>query len=359
MGIERRRGERDGSVQTRSDGAKVDDRRREAALSHVADAIAIIEPSGSIGYANPTARLLLQQTPGAIGRIADAHIDRLVARATLGREEIVDEVVVGSSEAHPARARAIPLPDGAVVLILTDLSPVHHLDRIRRDFVANVSHELKTPVATIRALAETAATAFDSDDLEIARSFIARLGAEASRMSDLIIDLLDLSRVETGIEFAPISVDVQAILDDAVEAARPLAATKGIELCMHSDPIVAEADPSQLAMAVKNLVDNAVRYSEQGTVTVTATAADASLSIVVSDNGIGIPADDLGRIFERFYRVDKARSRATGGTGLGLAIVRHVAENHAGRVEVQSEIGTGSTFTIVIPLSRHSERADG
>jgi len=336
----------------------VEGRHREAALGNTSDAVVIMDSTGLVEYANPTARLFVQdRTLEATRRLGQPDIERLVARATLHGEAIAEDVTLWVPGARPARARAVPMPDGGTIVILSDLSETYRLDRVRRDFVANVSHELKTPVAAIRALAETASTAFSSDDFDTARRFIERLGTEAMRLSALVSDLLDLSRVEAGGELTKSPVMLSSLLADAADRARPIAEAKGIELRIHDSTIVMNADGSQLAMAVKNLVDNAVRYSEDGAVDVSASVRDDWVEITVTDQGIGIPSDEVGRIFERFYRVEKGRSRATGGTGLGLSIVRHVAENHGGRVEVLSELGVGSSFTILIPAP--GSEADG
>jgi two-component system, OmpR family, sensor histidine kinase SenX3 len=341
------------AVVSRLSEVAIEGRHREAALANTSDAVVIMDPSGLVEYANPTARLFLQaRTLEATRRLGQPDIERLVARSTLRGEAIAEDVTLWVPGARPARARAVPIAGGGTVVLLSDLSETYRLDRMRRDFVANVSHELKTPVAAIRALAETAATAFASDDLDTARRFVDRLGTEATRLSGLIADLLDLSRVEAGgeLEFSPVTLNV--LLADAADRARPVAEVKGIEIRIEDTALVVHADPSQLSMAVKNLVDNAVRYSEGGSVDIGVVRRDDWVEITVADQGIGIPTDEVGRIFERFYRVDKARSRVTGGTGLGLAIVRHVAENHGGRVEVQSELGVGSTFTLIIPADR-------
>lgn len=336
----------------------VEGRHRESALANTSDAVVIMDSTGLVEYANPPARLFVQdRTLEATRRLGQPDIERLVARATLHGEAIAEDVTLWVPGARPARARAVPMADGGTVVLLSDLSETYRLDRVRRDFVANVSHELKTPVAAIRALAETAATAFSSDDFDTARRFIERLGTEATRLSTLISDLLDLSRVEAGGELTKSSITLSSLLADAADRARPIAEAKGIDLVIHDSVIVLNADASQLAMAVKNLVDNAVRYSEEGSVEVSATLRNEWIEIVVTDQGIGIPSDEVGRIFERFYRVEKGRSRATGGTGLGLSIVRHVAENHGGRVEVQSELGVGSSFTILIPNEKATAAA--
>jgi two-component system sensor histidine kinase SenX3 len=334
----------------------VEGRHREAALANTSDAVVIMDPSGLVEYANPTARLFVQDRAlEATRRLGQPDIERLVARATLHGEAIAEDVTLWVPGARPARARAVPMADGGTIVLLSDLSETYRLDRVRRDFVANVSHELKTPVAAIRALAETAGTAFASDDFDTAKRFIERLGTEATRLSTLVSDLLDLSRVEAGGELTRSPVVLSTLLADAADRARPIAEAKGIELRIRESSVVMNADAAQLAMAVKNLVDNAVRYSEEGTVDVAANTRDGWVEISVSDQGIGIPSDEIGRIFERFYRVEKGRSRATGGTGLGLSIVRHVVENHGGRVEVQSELGVGSSFTIMIPADTSDE----
>lgn len=340
--------------------ASLESGRREAALAHTADGVLIVLPTGLVEYANPTARLFMQNRVLDVSRrLGQPELERLVSDATRSGEAVVEDVTLWVPGAKPARARAVPLADGATVLLLSDLSETYRIDRVRRDFVANVSHELKTPVAAIRALAETAGTAMSSDDLATATRFVERLGVEASRLASLVVDLLDLSRVEAGAEFELSPVALDSLLAEAADRARAVAEVKEIELVVQPSDVVLSADAAQLTMAVKNLVDNAVRYSEQGKVELAAGRLTEWVAISVADQGIGIPTDEIPRIFERFYRVDKARSRATGGTGLGLAIVRHVAENHGGRVEVESELGSGSTFTLLLPANGHALQAEG
>jgi two-component system sensor histidine kinase SenX3 len=335
-------------------------RRREAALEHSTEAVVLIDPDGRVDYANPRARDILHgHVLDLSRRLLQPDLERLVERAREVMLLATEDVVLYVPGPRHARALAIPFADGSLALLLSDLEESRRLDQVRRDFVANVSHELKTPVAGIRALAETAATAFAADDLSTARRFIERLGTEATRLSGLVSDLLDLSRVEVGAELQMASVELVPLLTEAADRARTVAEVKDIELDVVSPEMVIEADPSQLSMAIKNLVDNAVRYSEGGKVHIQAECRPGWLAVTVTDQGIGIPSAEIPRIFERFYRVDKARSRATGGTGLGLAIVRHVAENHGGKVEVSSELGVGSTFTLLIPVGKPSTNGNG
>jgi two-component system sensor histidine kinase SenX3 len=323
--------------------------RREAALEHTTDAVLIVLPTGEVEYANPMAKRFLQDRRLELsGRLHQPELERIVEQATATGRTATEDVTLWVPGARPARVRALPLGDGGTILLLSDLTESYRLDRVRRDFVANVSHELKTPVAAIRALAETAGTALTSDDLETAVRFVERLGTEATRLAGLVSDLLDLSRVEAG-ELHRTTVDLDVLLVEAAERGRVVGEAKDIDVVVHHNDLRIEADNAQLAMAVKNLVDNAVRYSEGGKVELSAEQSGELVVITVSDQGIGIPNDELPRVFERFYRVDKGRARATGGTGLGLAIVRHVVENHGGRVDVSSELGIGTTFTISLP----------
>lgn len=248
------------------------------------------------------------------------------------------------------RVRAARLGDGAVFLSVEDRSQAARIDAVRRDFVANVSHELKTPVGALALLAEAVSVA--SDDPAAVVRFSERMHIEADRLSSLIKDIVDLSRLESDDPMASAErVDVEDVVAEALDANRMAAAAKEIEVVQ-----ALEADlhvygrPSQLAMALRNLLANAISYSPERTrVAVTARWTDGVVEIAVKDQGIGIPAADVERIFERFYRVDDARSRQTGGTGLGLAIVKHVCVGHGGECTVWSVEGAGSTFTMRIP----------
>jgi two-component system, OmpR family, phosphate regulon sensor histidine kinase PhoR len=222
---------------------------------------------------------------------------------------------------------------------------------LRRDFVANASHELKTPVAAVRALAETLQAALP-DDPEAGLRFAERIGREAERLDALTRDLLDLSRVERGtLDVEP--VDLVGLVKDVAGAHADLAEERHITLDTELGPDVAmRGDRAQLGLLLSNLIDNALRHTPaRGAVCVRLHAAEGRAVLQVADTGEGIPAAELPRVFERFYRVDKARARRTGGTGLGLAIVRHVAEAHGGSVRVDSELGRGTTFTVTLPVA--------
>jgi two-component system sensor histidine kinase SenX3 len=231
---------------------------------------------------------------------------------------------------------------------------LRRVNKIRRDFVANVSHELKTPATSLRLLAETLEETIDEDPVQ-ARLFAAQLKKETERLSQLITDLLDLTRLESEERVEnPVPVDVRSVLMTVLARMRRVARRKNITLQWkrfgRAAQYIVRGDETQLTSMFTNLVDNAVKYTPPGgRVEVTGGFEDSEVVIRVSDTGIGIPEGKLPRIFERFYRVDKARSKETGGTGLGLSIVKHVAENHGGRVTVESTLGEGSTFTVYLP----------
>jgi two-component system sensor histidine kinase SenX3 len=248
-------------------------------------------------------------------------------------------------------ARVAPLGESLVLLLVDDRSEARRIDSVRRDFVANVSHELKTPVGALILLAEAVLGA--SDEPDAVRRFAGRMQHEASRLSDLVQELIDLSRLQWQDPLRePSDVDVDSVVVDAIDRCRTAALAKSIELVTGGEEgMTVLGDEEQLVMALRNLIDNAISYSAEHTrVAVGVRRRKDLVELSVTDQGIGIPEPDLERIFERFYRVDPARSRATGGTGLGLSIVKHVAGNHGGEVTVWSAEGSGSTFTIRLPI---------
>ncbi|NKY96298.1 two-component sensor histidine kinase [Nocardiopsis dassonvillei subsp. albirubida] len=249
--------------------------------------------------------------------------------------------------------RVAPLGGTGLVLVLAEDQTEHRrLEAVRRDFVANISHELKTPVGALSLLAETVQDA--SDDPEAVRRFTERMQIEASRLTAVIQDLITLSRIQGAEPMAePARVDLGPVVEEALDSVRMPADAKGIELVgSGAEGVTVMGDGGLLGTALRNLVANAVAYSPKNTrVAVSVVLSRSSVDISVADQGIGIPQQDLERIFERFYRVDAARSRATGGTGLGLAIVKHIMTHHRGEVTVWSKEGSGSTFTLRLPRS--------
>jgi two-component system, OmpR family, sensor histidine kinase SenX3 len=296
-------------------------------------------------------------------RHADALVEEAVGallRPALQGQRAERELQLFGPPREVLQVRAVPLQRGnsviGAVAFVRDVSELRRVESVRRDFVANVSHELKTPIGALSLLAETMAA---GDDSPVNRQLAERVQREANRLGRIVDDLLDLSLIEA--QEAPIRepVPVHVVLHEAAERVRGAADAAGIPVSVSpvATDLVVTGDSSQLISAVTNLLENAVKYSEAGDpVEVDATMADGRLCIAVHDHGIGIPARDLERIFERFYRVDRARSRATGGTGLGLSIVRHVAQAHGGDVTVESIEGEGSTFRFRVPLPSSGER---
>jgi two-component system, OmpR family, sensor histidine kinase SenX3 len=251
-------------------------------------------------------------------------------------------------------ARVAPLDEDLIVILAEDQTAARRIEQTRQDFVANVSHELKTPIGAISLLAEAVENA--ADDPPAVRKFAGRLGLESARLTDLVAQIIDLSRLQSDDPLAqPEEVNIDEVLLDAMDRCRVDADQHGVSLTIAGAQgcrVIGSA--RQLSIAVSNLVENAVIYSDPGARVVVAAHVQAMsdddyVEITVSDNGIGIPAADLQRVFERFYRVDYARSRANGGTGLGLSIVKHIAATHGGEVSVWSHPGQGSTFTIRLP----------
>jgi two-component system sensor histidine kinase SenX3 len=250
------------------------------------------------------------------------------------------------------QARVAPLGSDHVLLLVEDHTQARRVEEVRRDFVANVSHELKTPVGGLGLLAEAIQDA--KDDPEAVERFASRMQVESHRLAKLVKEIVDLSRLQVADTLhEPRLVDVTAAVHEAIDYSRVGADSKQIEIAEACAPdLKVFGDEDLLVTAVRNLIGNAVNYSEAGTrVAVGGRLVGEMVEITVTDQGQGIPADEQGRIFERFYRVDDARSRATGGTGLGLAIVKHICANHGGDVDVWSEEGRGSTFTIRLPAA--------
>jgi len=319
-----------------------------------------VDRSGTVLWAHP-ATDALRLTRRRLIRVPT--ISALVLRAQQGGQTVQDDLSVRRPGRRQPdvrlRVRVAPMRDGACLVLVEDVSEAERLDHARRDFVANVSHELKTPVGALSLLAE--AVVQGRDDPDAVEHFAGRMVEETRRLTTLINDLMDLSRLEGIDRLHPVEpVDLDAVVAQACDDTRQLAASKEIRFLRGGTPgLHVEGVPDQLATAVRNLLVNAISYSSESTkVAVTTGQSDGWVTIAVTDQGIGIPTAELDRIFERFYRVDPARSRDTGGTGLGLAIVKHVCANHGGAVDVWSRVGAGSTFTIRLPELAPAPRAD-
>lgn len=357
--------------QTRSDGAPAPRPRPVYAAAQplsslVVEAldqgVIVLDAENRVVLLNPAARAMRLVD---VDRLAFADLTELAdrVRATKQHQRCIVDLPIGRLGREPIAlsVEAVLLDvedrrDGAIGLLLSDVSEHRRLEAVRRDFVANVSHELKTPVGALTLLAEAVQEAAD-DPAAVAR-FSARMQKEGTRLGRLVQDLMELSRVQ-GADPMPGATEVKVprLLTEAADRVRLVADQRSIAVeirCPDQDLLV-RGDEAQLVTAIANLVDNAVAYSPSDTKVVVAAVANSdqqarpTVEISVRDQGLGIAASDLDRIFERFYRVDPARSRETGGTGLGLAIVRNIVTNHLGTVAVQSTVGEGSTFTIRLP----------
>ena len=334
--------------------------RLERALDAIPQGVAICDGTGALLFHNSTGTHYSSARHG--DALVEAAIEDLLLRAVVG-EACVETVELFGPPRRTLVITAVPLrPDrigAGAVAIIDDVTDRRHLEAVRRDFVANISHELKTPVGALALLAETL---LDESDPEVGHRLAGRILTESHRVARTIDDLLELSSIEAEDRHVREPIPVHEILSAAVARIDPAADQRSIEIDVKdvAHDVVLSGDRRQLVSALFNLLENAVKYSSDGSaVAVRAEASDGHVDLVVEDHGVGIPSRDLERVFERFYRVDQARSRETGGTGLGLAIVRHVVNNHAGEVFVSSREGEGSTFTLRIPTQRAAPEPQG
>jgi signal transduction histidine kinase len=320
-------------------------------LSSMEEGVVLVEPTGRVRLSNPAAERLLGMRHLTMSGVLPMAFQDAARKAAAGGAADAVEVETGSPSRW-VRATAIAVgDDGSVLLVVRDVTEAKRLEAVRRDFVANASHELKTPAASIQAAGETIRSAAQDDPSVIPR-FAEQLEREAFRLSRIVSDLLDLSRLETGEE-----IDEEVRLDEVVKEERDRfeesAREGGLTLSIDLGPVPSvRGSARDLSLLVRNLVDNAIRYTKPGgRAEVTLSAEGGEVVLSVADTGVGIPTRELPRIFERFYRVDRARSRETGGTGLGLSIVKHVVENHGGTVSVRSELGRGTCFEVRLPAA--------
>ena len=333
-----------------ADPDAVDGERRMLAM--LGESVIITDVHGNVIVSNTAAA-----EHGLVfdGRLTDDGVRGLIASAVEGHEPVHADIELdGGPQARHIAVTAQPISACRVAVVCADTGYRRNVDRMRRDFVTNVSHELKTPVGAIMLLSETIADA--GDDVEMIRHFAGRIGMEAQRLDGLVRRLIELGRMSNPGERPKQTVDARDLVHGAIADTEVTAAARHTDVRMRDGavdrPLAVCVDATAVHIALKNLVENAINYSpEHSDVTVDVTQADGHVRIRVIDHGVGIPAPLQGRIFERFYRVDPARSRLTGGTGLGLSIANHHIRANGGTIEVWSKPGEGSTFTVALPLA--------
>jgi two-component system, OmpR family, phosphate regulon sensor histidine kinase PhoR len=332
---------------------------QSAIFSAMQDGLLVLDGERRIALFNQTFQRLFgldQKSLGAplLESVREASLDELIARTFRNREPTHGEIMLADRHWHVS-AEPMHHDNGAkpgTVVLFHDITALKQADEMRRDFVANVSHELRTPLSILRGYIETML-----DDPKMPRGETARIlevmDQHSKRLGLLANDLLTLARIESGSSNLQTSeIDLLRFLSDVVRDWRKKISDKGLEVVVDvsDDCSIICGDEERLREIYDNLLDNAVKYSrEGGQIRLTAERHDGAITLSVSDNGIGIGAEDLPRIFERFYRADKARSRQLGGTGLGLSIVKHIAQLHGGRVEANSQVGKGTTIRVILP----------
>jgi two-component system phosphate regulon sensor histidine kinase PhoR len=348
-----------------------DRQQLRAVLSGMAEGVIAIDARRRLVFANASADRLFGLNAASVGRlvpelIRSPQIQEAVEATLAGPGPYRGEIAVASREelirVHP-RVLAVhgtPLPGSpppGAVLVFHDVTDLRRLERMRQDFVANVSHELKTPLASIKAYTETLLD-WALHDETVNEKFLHRIEEQADRLDQLILDLLSLARLESGQEtFEHGPLVLAPVVGACVESHRGRAEAKSLAMSLDFGPLddetLVRADEEAVRQILDNLIDNAIKYTpEGGRVRVSCHVTGDGVSVEVADTGIGIPRDDLPRVFERFYRVDKARSRELGGTGLGLAIVKHLVQSIGGHITVNSRLGAGSRFTVKLPRAQ-------
>jgi two-component system, OmpR family, phosphate regulon sensor histidine kinase PhoR len=353
-----------------------DRQQLSAVLSGMAEGVIAVDARSRLLFANASADRLFGLGPGSVGRlvpelIRSPQVQEAVEATLAGSEPYRGEITVtGREPGLRAQSRVLsvhgtPLPGSpatGAVLVFHDVTELRRLERMRQDFVANVSHELKTPLASIKAYTETLLDwALHDENVNV--RFLKRIEEQAERLNQLILDLLSLARIESGQEvYDHVPLALAPMIGSCVESHRGRAESKNQVLGLDLGPLDGQtlvlADEEAVRQILDNLIDNAIKYTPEGgsvRVACMLAAGGDAVAVEVADSGIGIPRDDLPRVFERFYRVDKARSRELGGTGLGLSIVKHLVQSIGGQITVDSRVGAGSRFTVQLP--RHSATA--
>jgi len=335
-------------------------RQLEILLNSMEDAVIGVGSDNRVLWANRRMDMLAPQRTRLAAPVVETVRDPEFLRAIRGANESQTVFTARATSILPGRTfdvTAAPMPGGGAVAVLRDLTETERVEKTRRDFIANVSHELRTPLTSIQGYAETLLDG--SSENHHTREFLEIIRKNASRMSRLTEDLLTLARVESGEQrFDGQPVAPGELLHDAVESFQELARTHGIELQIEdsaTDPV--RADREAIHQVFSNLIDNALKYAGSGRrLVLGARPSERGVEFYVRDFGSGISSEHLPRLFERFYRVDKARSRESGGTGLGLAIAKHIVLAHGGTIRAESELNHGSVFLFTLPLAAHSER---
>jgi two-component system phosphate regulon sensor histidine kinase PhoR len=339
-------------------------------LASMAEGVLVIDSKGEIVLMNPSLRktFLIDQTPEGkrpLEVIRNVKIQEIVERTLQNKEKIIsEELTLTVPEERFLKVNAVPIEwDGeneGAILVFHDITELRRLERIRQDFVANVSHELRTPISSIKGYAETLLDGA-IDDKENLRKFVEIIDRDSQRLAGLIDDLLDLAKIESGkMKMTLQSLDIREVIRRTLSIIEKQAQAKSLDISCEFPENVPEVlgDETRLSQVVLNLLDNAIKYTPQGgQIGIEVLAADPFVQVNVADTGLGIPDKDLSRVFERFYRVDKARSRELGGTGLGLSIVKHIVQSHGGEVWVKSQLEKGSIFSFIIPQASKEQSA--
>jgi two-component system phosphate regulon sensor histidine kinase PhoR len=359
------------SIESRLAKLDRDGQQLRVVLSGMSEGVIAIDTRRRLLFANASADALFGLDTKSVGRflpelVRSPQLHEVVEATLSNGGDYAGEIILGGREPYPKpHARTLAIhgtalpgnPPGGAIFVFHDVSDLRRLERIRQDFVANVSHELKTPLASIKAYTETLLD-WALHDEEVNVRFLNRIEEQADRLNQLIMDLLSLARLDSGdgiFDHTPLAV--APLVAKCVESGRGRAEAKELTLTLEcgnlTDSTVIVADEEAVRQILDNLIDNALKYTpERGWVKVMCALTPHHVAIEVADSGIGIPRDDLARVFERFYRVDKARSRELGGTGLGLSIVKHLVQSIGGTISVSSRVGEGTQFVVQLPRDR-------
>jgi len=340
-------------------------RRAESSLLAIGEGILILGSNGHVILSNSAMNRLLATDRSLVGRTTldlfrNPSLEASIQQAFKGGTSAPVDLELGSASLARARATGVPDLTGEtdfVIVVFHDQTEADRIETMRRDFVANVSHEFKTPLTVIRGYTETLLSGALKDK-QAAPEFLKIVERNARHLESLVGDLLTLGKLEAELPVFMEEVRPKALVDELIALKRTVIGSRGIRVTNECADLSLQADRARLATAVSNLLDNAITYNRPaGEINITGKAENGSFVLSIADSGEGIPAADLQRIFERFYRVDRSRARESGGTGLGLAIVRHAIESQGGTISVTSKLGTGSTFSIRLPAHTASAKA--